>query len=628
MNRFRIGAAACFLGVGLIAVHGTAQSAPGGPQPGQSSVPTIKANAQLVVVDVVVTDSSHKPVHGLKATDFTLMENGTPQSLKSFEEHTPLSAADAMHVQPLPKMPAGNFTNYTPAPVNGAANIILLDTLNTAMRDQSYVRGQLLAYLRSLPPGTRVAIFGLTSRLVMLQGFTSDPEALRSVMEKDRGATSPMLKDQVGGGGNQESMSDRMEDLGILPQYVQDVRDFEAQVGSYKLEQRVKFTLDGFNQLARYLSNIPGRKNLIWFSGSFPLNILPDTSGTLSNPFLAIAHFEDEFRETVNMLGRSQVAVYPVDARGITLSPVFDVANKRYNSKFGAARVKQDDDKYLEDTVLEHGTMNAMADATGGHAFYNTNDLTTAATEAIDMGSNFYTLAYTPANSRLDGRLHKIKVVSARRGLTLSYRQGYYADPPERIDAHINLAASGPRDQAVTTEGGLSQQESLRLAMMRGAPTPTEIVMRVEVMPMASSGIDDGVAPGNNPGSKAHGPWRSYSVKYQIDPAGIVFLRGADGKAHADCELIVFVYSPDGAVLNTLSSTAHIADSMDDLRQMLKDGILCQQEVSVPAKGEYFLRIAVQDLHRDRYGAVEVATSRLKDLVATAPPAAAAAPTQ
>ena len=606
------------------------QSAPpatqSAPQAGPP-VPTIKTNAQLVVVDVVVTDSSHRPVHGLKAADFTLTENGKPQTLRNFDEHTAATTADALHMQPLPKLPPGTFSNYNPASTNGAVNLILLDTLNTPLRDQEYVRQQLLAYLKSVPPGTRVAIFGLTSRLVMLQGFTSDPEILRSVLEKNRGTTSPMLADQVGGGGVQESMADRLEDHGgkIDLAALQALRDFEADAASVQLQERVKFTLDAFNQLAMYLSNVPGRKNLIWFSGSFPINILPDPTGTLSNPFAVMARFGDEFRQTVDMLSRSQVAVYPVDATGITLTPTSDVtSNRNYGGMLGARRMKQDDNKYEQDTVDDHGTMNAMADATGGHAFFNTNDLSRAAAEAIDMGSNFYTLAYVPADSALDGKLHKIKVVSERRGLTLKYRQGYYAIPPEKVDAHLHLAAETPQDQAAMTSGGLSQQETLRLAMTRGAPTPTEILMKVAVAPTSPRKTEDTVPPGNSPTPKAHGPWRRYSLNYQIDARNLVFLRGADGKAHADFELIVFVYSPDGAVLNTVSNVANITEPMDALRQTLTDGVLCRQEVDAPAKGEYFVRMAVHDLHRNWYGAVEVATSQVKDVVAAEAPSSPA----
>ena len=83
--------------------------------------------------------------------------------------------------------------------------------------------------------------------------------------------------------------------------------------------------LDAFNAIAHYLANFPGRKNVIWFSGSFPLNIEPDE--TLNDPFAVMEDSNQEFRETTNLLARSQIAVYPVDARGLMTSPVFDASN-------------------------------------------------------------------------------------------------------------------------------------------------------------------------------------------------------------------------------------------------------------------------------------------------------------
>ena len=42
--------------------------------------------------------------------------------------------------------------------------------------------------------------------------------------------------------------------------------------------------------------------------------------------------------------------------------------------------------------------MEAMAEDTGGQAFYNTNGLTQAVQKAIENGSNYYTLTYSPNN--------------------------------------------------------------------------------------------------------------------------------------------------------------------------------------------------------------------------------------
>ena len=55
-----------------------------------------------------------------------------------------------------------------------------------------------------------------------------------------------------------------------------NLQQFEAEQQSFQLQLRARYTLDALNQLARYMSALPGRKNLIWFSGSFPVNILPD----------------------------------------------------------------------------------------------------------------------------------------------------------------------------------------------------------------------------------------------------------------------------------------------------------------------------------------------------------------
>ncbi len=622
-----------WVALGMFACSGFAQSKPVAPaavsQPATKPAPvtTLKANAQLVVVDVVVTDGNHKPVHGLTANDFKLAESGVPQVVKNFEEHSALTAADAARFDPMPKFPAGIYTNYTPAPVSGAVNLVLLDALNTPMQDQAYVRAQLLAYLKATPPGTQVAIFGLTTHLTLLQGFTGDPEVLRRVLEKGVGKASALLDDQVGGGGIQNSAADDMEDMDLpgMTQVIANMRDFEAQTQSFQLQLRVKYTLDAMNQIARYLSAIPGRKNLIWFSGSFPIDILPDTSGMQADPFVGVGSSEDEFRDTVSLLGRSQVAVYPIDARGMMTSPMFQASTTRNysNPKTGIQRMNQDQQKFFSDTAAEHATMTQMADATGGRAFLNTNGLTQAVAAAIDQGSNFYTLSYTPTNSERDGKLRKIKIEVERPGLNLAYRKGYYADDPQKV----NLAAKP--DAAITAGEAPTTMDSLRLAMMRGAPTPGEILIKVGVWPLTPKAqTEEKVAAGNQPSPKTQGPYRRYGVNCAVEPADLVFFHGSDGKIHADFSTIIFAYSADGELVNTQYSTAHFAGTTDDLKQLLAQGVVRHDEISTPAKGEYFLRIAVHDLHRDRYGAVEVATSEVRNVVPQAPPAggAAAAP--
>lgn len=623
----------CLLGPAFATVTFATLAAAQTQQPTQSAPaqpPTLHASTQLVVVDVVVTDKNRKPIHGLKESDFTLNEDNVPQVFKHFEEHTALTAADATKFPAMPKLPPGIFTNYTPDPVNGAVNILLLDTLNTPVKDQMFVRQQLLAYLNAAAPGTRIAIFGLTTRLLILQSFTSDPAILKAVASKKFTKNSPLLQDSVGTSGIQNSVSDDMEDMGVSADVVANVQQFEAETQSFQTQLRVKYTLDAMNQLARYLSSIPGRKNLIWFSGSFPISILPDE--TLTNPFAVAADSSDEFRDTVNLLARSQVAVYPIDARGLFNSPVFDAATSRnYGSQAAQkaghpSRMQQDMNKFSSDTAAEHTTMSEMADGTGGRAFYNTNGLAQAVAAAIDDGSNFYTLTYTPTNENRNGEFRKIKVQLARQGFNLAYRHGYYADDPAKGPPSLK---SQPKQSAVTdaavTGSTVSALQNMRVAMMRGSPTPSEIVMKVGVYPTGPAAqTEEKPASGNVLSEKTKGPFRRYSVSYAINPSDITFLRTADGKIHADFELVIFVFDPDGVLVNRLGTSLHIASTLDEIRKNVAHGIQYAQEISAPAKGEYFFRIAVHDFNRDHYGAVEVATSDVKGLTPVAAPAPAA----
>jgi VWFA-related protein len=140
-------------------------------QPEPAPAETLHASTQLVIVDVVVEDKSGHPIHGLTRDNFVLTEQKKPQTVRNFEEHS--AASEKKPGPPMPQMPPGVFTDYTPFAPDSTLNILLIDALNTPMKDQIFVREQLLDYIKHEKPGTDVAIFGLTNRLVMLQGFTA-----------------------------------------------------------------------------------------------------------------------------------------------------------------------------------------------------------------------------------------------------------------------------------------------------------------------------------------------------------------------------------------------------------------------------------------------------------------------
>jgi VWFA-related protein len=595
---------------------------------------TIRTSSDLVVVDVVASDSQQNPVHKLTAADFTLLEDGKPQTVKIFEEHQTQPSAP---LPPAPKLDPGIFTNYSIAPANGALNILLLDKLNTPMDAQTVVRDQVLKYLKGVPPGTRIAIFSLTTELKLLQGFTSNPELLRALVEGKKGnqGASPLMNNAME--GDQPGADDPMYDmdadmLGNDPSaaiILANLQQFEVEQQSFQLQLRARYTLDALNQLARYMSALPGRKNLIWFSGSFPVNILPDPDilslstppskvpGAFTpDPFTGVASMEDEFRETVDLLARSQVAVYPIDARGLMVNPTLSATQSGSTMNRKPNGFANANTKFFQQTSEEQGTMLQMAQATGGKAFVNTNGLKEAVEKAINAGSNYYTIAYTPTNRKWNGDYRKIQVKLDRTGVTLAYRRGYFADDPN---------APAPKSQAQNAKPDPGQYSALRAAMLHGGPEPTELIFAASVR-AASTDTEAELAPGNQADKKASGPYRRYAVTFMANPKELSWTVTPDGAHRCTLEFMTFVYDANGARINVQYNG--IGATIPDARfaSVQNGNIKYVQQISVPAKGEYYLRLGVRDIASDHVGAVELPVATVATLPAVDVPLPAAAP--
>jgi VWFA-related protein len=558
----------------------------------------------LVVEDILALDHGGNPVHGLKAADLTVTENGKPVTVRSFEEHASTSRPAA----PFKRLDLGPnvFTNLQRSPVDGSLNILLLDALNTPMSDQQYVRQQMLKYLATLDPGTQIAVFGLSTHLYMLQGFTTDPELLRTAIEeRHKGLhASPLLDDPVSGGPVEQMsdvVADAMADNPEGADIVANLQQFEAEQQTEMARMRMIYTLQAMNQLARYLSGLPGRKNLIWFSGSFPLNFFPDD--TLKDPFGPVADFQDDVRKTTDLLARSRVAVYPVDGRGLFTNPALTASQSGQNlvrsmrtnpGAFGA-----NNSKFLSQINAEHATMDMIAEETGGKAFYNTNGLKEAVEKAVNCGENYYTVSYTPPDAKWDGAYRKISVKTNASGVHLSYRKGYYADDPA-------AAIAGNKVLPGT---------AMTAALLRGGPNASQILFDAFVVPRDET--TDKLPASAEPNSKLmKPPYRTYIVQYLVDLGGVQFTVGADGVHHGALEFAAMLYTPDGEAVNVEATRVTLAFPQDRFDLVMSKGLSTIQTIQAPVKGEYFLRIAVHDPNGDRVGALEAPLAGLKTLAA------------
>jgi VWFA-related protein len=568
----------------------------------QSQVP-------LVVLDVVVTDSGGHPVHGLKLADFNVLESGQKVQPDRFEEHRSDQVPPPEPVLKKETLGPNVFTNYTYTPNNGPLNVLLIDTLNTPIRDQAYVRNQTLAYLKTLPAGTRVAVFGLSMRLYLLQGFTTNSELLQAVLGGKKGLpkSSSLLTTPEEADAQQNQIDAVADSLGNSPgsaEMAANMQGFSAMSATIQTTMRMQYTIAAMNDLARYLSGLPGRKNLIWFSGSFPINIMPD--GDLPDPFAAMANYEDDVRATADMMARAQVAIYPIDGRGLFNNPAMSASVSGQSFSRNPSSFTKSNEQFFEKTSAEHTTMDVMAEQTGGKAFYNTNGLKEAVQQAINQGSNYYTLTYTPTNKKWDGSYRNVRIKMEQNGLHLYYRHGYYADDPGAV----------VHGQKVLPFG------IMQTAMLRGGPDPTQILFDVKITPSPS--LDNAVPTGNEPEPKLmKPPYRRYTIMYAADVRNVSFTTGFDGVHHGSLEFMAILYDADGTTVNMTGDTMTVNLTEAQFQDFLKRGVRMQEVIDAPAKGEFYLRIGVHDLTSDRVGGVEVPLTSVRPETPSQPAAAA-----
>src|SRR6185312_692118 len=598
--------------VGVAAAQ--APSSPGSQtRPTDAPLPTatITTKTQLVVVDVVVRDKSGNPVRGLHRSDFVVEENRKPQGIKTFDEH---SAADLTHTKLPPPLhlPAGTFTDFQPAPEDTTLNVLLLDALNTPMADQIYVRNQLLDFVKNEKPGTRIAIFGLTDKLTLLQGFSSDPEVLKAAVEHRIPRASALLEDVAGTNNDPVTIVDLMTEEGTDPMIIANLQQFQAENAVFQTQQRVNYTADAFETIARYLSGFPGRKNLIWFSGSFPLTIFADP--TILSPFAAQNDASDQLRAAGAALARARVAVYPIDARGLQNVPMIDASRSpRPSVSQSPAKYANDAAAFSQANFEEHVSMEQVAEDTGGHAFYNNNGLAAATSKAIEAGSHYYTLTYSPPKNEQRGGYHTIQVKLqgdvAAHGLNISYRRGYY-------DEDASARRPSPTIQAAPVASAATANPAYaRRAMDRGAPAPGEILFKVRVLP-DSTATESTVAPNNelNAPANVKGPFRRYNLDFAALPSDFSLPGGSDGRRHSAIEFVAMVYDAKGKLLNMEADMLKLNLPPENYMKALPAGVEYHLQISAPAKGENFLRIGIHDTISGRMGVVEVPTTSVDRL--------------
>lgn len=572
--------------------------------------PVFRTGARDVIVDIVATDKSGHAVAGLKATDFDVLEDGKPQKIDFFEEHLPKTLMPGA-APPLPAMPPGVYTNVPPAPGSDSVNVLMLDTLNTPRQDFSYARNQVIDFLHKVAPGTRIAIVVLSDKLTFVQGFTSDTSALLAAMDvKQKGAapqTSQALVSRTEEAENNEAIAFRSQSVAghTSPLASLGVAALDAAFSSYQdfsNRNRTLMTLEALRDLAHYLANVPGRKNLIWFSADFPVYIFPNLGERASAQDLVVPL--SEVRKTADALTAARVAVYPVTAQGIMNDSAMGadspgVANTPNVGPAGSMTPMSgfmQDASRRADTMIE---MNQLAADTGGKATFNNNDLSAATARDIADGSEYYSLTYAPTNTKLDGSYRKIEIKARDSKLKLSYRRGYNADPLS--------AAAKP-----------SEPNPLHPVMLLGLPDSTEILYGLRVHPEAKQPETGAPLAGSN--AKLTGPVTRLSVDFMIRWTDLRLDPSSKGNHNGKIQVELLVYSPDGTAVNWIGGVMAMDLKPDIYAAIQRSGVPAHFDIDVPQGKDVILSTGVYDWNSGKAGTMQVGLAAADTHAAAAPP--------
>ncbi len=574
----------------------------------------LRQTVRRVRLDVIVTDAQGHPVTDLQVSDFHVAEDGKPQTVRQFEYYRDENAEAALPKRP--SLPPHTFMNLPAAPEHGPLMVVLYDVLNTHVGDQLDAHRQMVEFLKR-SAGRRIAIFALGDRLRLLQGFTSDPELIDRAMSDS--STIPQRSNlsysPASGAEDLAKLKNGTDADKAVNEMAGKLKEMEATEESARIDLRVDMTLDALMQIGRFLAGTPGRKNLIWYSGSFPAQILsaPPTPQQQNDPeaFFRTArkvrNYDDRIKAAANYLNSAEVAVYPIDARGLQTDSAFDASARSTPGTINSYFVSQ---------AAGFATMDLIGEQTGGRAFYNTNGLEQALETAADEGSSYYSLVYAPTNAKYDGSVRRISVHLGHGNYHLAYRRSYIADDISSIarkQSATDQVASSP-------DKILASVDSMAPASQFGAPPSHQLIFTVYVDAIgtpapATAEQMAALAPyqeqaAKNARKKFVQPktpisMQQYAIAYAVLVSHLDLPKSANGVYHSDLSMATLAFDKDGETLwgtKTRLKDEIPASKIDSIR---KDGFQAIQTFFVPAETAV-IRLVVRDEHSGQIGSMEV----------------------
>ena len=387
----------------------------------QSQVPDtglkISVTTNLVIIDVDVRDKSGKPIEGLKAKDFTILEDDKAQKLTVFEYQR--LETDALPAEPEPppavKNPVAKAA-AAPKPVEAKRAItpsaagqirykdrrllvMFFDFSSMPQEDQFRAQSSALKFLDTqITAADMVSIMTFSNKLQVVEDFTNDREKLRATIKGFHiGEGSDLAIDATVGDGSEG------EDNGAA--FTADETEFSV----FNTDRK----LSALESAAKMLGSLPEKKALVYFSSGVGKTGLENQS---------------QLKATTNAAVKANVAFYPIDARGLVATAPAG------NASSGTARgsgMYSGSTQTSQRTKMndQQETLTTLAGDTGGKALLDNNDLSMGIQQAQKDISSYYILGYYSTNGAMDGKFRRLKVKlnDSQQQAKLSFRSGYFA---------------------------------------------------------------------------------------------------------------------------------------------------------------------------------------------------------
>lgn len=392
----------------------TAVPAPASPAPQRSAEQAkpqpLRAQSNLVRIDVEVTDKSGRPVKGLRQDQFTIFDDGKPQAISifSYSDIESMETAGPDNSKPLTVSVDNTGPNSPSAEAVSDQirdrRLIVLFYDFTSMQTDDLLRAHDATekfIKQQMSPADLVAMVGFSSSLSVIVNFTND----RAALEKGAAAIEPGVSSNIGTPLYAAAQNGEYD----VQQYTGDAFTAdETEFNVFNTDQK----LAAVEGIVNVLAGIPGRKAMVEFTGGIT------QTGEENRTAL---------RAATDAANRANVSIYSIDARGLFSTPpggdVTASAATGTSMFTGASVFHQTDQR--EDS---RDTLSTLSSDTGGRAFFDLGDLSDAFPEVQKENSGYYLIGYTlPNGIPLDGSWHSVRVKVNAPGAHVRFRDGYYA---------------------------------------------------------------------------------------------------------------------------------------------------------------------------------------------------------